>query len=158
MLHTQSSQPSHFLKTHPNTVLSTALRRRLARDPIPLPAPRLGHPHPRHPAAARRRRGGQFPERRDGAEQSQESRQGGQGAAGAEGAVGASLKGTRFANVREQTWEAFKKGTPGRLYWGNGGYGLWDIRLRLESWLGCLLCCYFRFCGREPPDAASLPP
>jgi hypothetical protein len=64
------TQPSHFLNTHPNTTLSTALRRRLARDPIPLPAPRLGHPHPRHPVVARRRRGGQFPERGHGAEQS----------------------------------------------------------------------------------------
>jgi hypothetical protein len=90
VLNPSPTQPYPTLTSPPieaNETLPTALRRRLARDPIPLPAPRLGHPHPRHPAAARRRRGGQFPQRGHGAEQSQESGQSGQGAAAAEGAV-----------------------------------------------------------------------
>jgi hypothetical protein len=44
----------------------TALRRRLSPHPIPLPAPRLGHPHPGHPPSPRRRGGRKLLERGDG--------------------------------------------------------------------------------------------
>lgn len=63
-----------------------ALRRRLAPRTNPLPSPRLGHPNPSHLLASGRSRGRQFPQRGNGAEQSQKGSQSGKGQA-AEGAV-----------------------------------------------------------------------
>jgi hypothetical protein len=60
-------------ETSRQLTLTTALRRRLALHPNPLPTPRLGHSHPCDPPIARRRRGWKFLERSNGAEQSQES-------------------------------------------------------------------------------------
>jgi hypothetical protein len=80
--------------THQLT-LTTALRRRLALHPNPLPTPRLGHSHSRDPPAARRCRGRKFLERGNGAEQSQESGEGCEGDA-AEGAVRRVLHGCGY--------------------------------------------------------------
>lgn len=68
------------------TAFPPALRRRRPPPPELLPAPRVGHPHPRHPRPARVRRGGLVPQRRHDQEQQEEGGQG-QGCRGQEEGV-----------------------------------------------------------------------
>lgn len=90
----------------PSNKITPALRRRLPPNPVPLPTPRLGHPHPRHPPAARRRRGRKFPQRSHGTKQSQESGQSGQSGT-AKGAV----------SWARDIWQAFGRRSEG-VHWG----------------------------------------
>lgn len=83
MVHCDLLQDLQALTTNTPT---SALRRRLAPRTNPLPSPRLGHPNPRHHLASGRSRGRQFPQRGNGAEQSQKGSQSGKSQA-AEGAV-----------------------------------------------------------------------